>query len=104
MDLQAGARAPVDSDGDLIPDRVEYCNYNSNPASNNTDNDACTDGRELASLNSDAVVNPADMGLLAVEISRTPPPAKLTNMDFNKDGVLNPADQGLLATRYGACP
>jgi hypothetical protein len=94
----------TDGDGDGIPARVEICHYNSNPNSANTDGDACGDAREVASLNGDNIVNVADMGLLAAEISRPAPPAKISNMDLNKDGAWNPADSGYLASRFGACP
>lgn len=94
----------ADADGDGIQNRVEVCNYNSNPTATNSDGDACGDGREVASLNGDNVVNVADMGLLSAEIVRAAPPPKLVNMDMNKDGVLNPADSGFVASKFGACP
>ncbi len=93
-----------DSDGDKIADRIENCNYGGNPANANSDGDLCTDGREVASLNSDNTVNVADMGLLATEIARAGGPPKIVNFDINKDGFYNPADQGTLASRFGACP
>ncbi len=94
----------TDADGDGIQTRIEVCYYNSDPANANTDGDLCNDGREVASINGDSTVNPADMGLLSAEMTRVGPPAKLVNMDMNKDGVFNPADSGFLASRFGVCP
>jgi hypothetical protein len=93
-----------DADGDGLPERVEVCFYNSSPTNANTDGDACGDGREVASLNTDLTVSSIDQGILAAELLRTPPPPKLTNMDFNKDGVISSIDQGYQASRFGSCP
>ncbi len=93
-----------DSDSDKIGDRIENCNYGSNPTNANTDGDLCTDGREVASLNPDTTVNVADMGMLASEIVRIGGAPKIVNIDINKDGAYNPGDQGILASRFGACP
>lgn len=93
----------TDADGDAIQTRIEVCFYNSNPNNANTDGDVCGDGREVASLNGDFVVNIADRGLLSTEFTRPPPPAKIVNMDLNKDGVLNVGDVGWLSARFGAC-
>jgi hypothetical protein len=87
-----------------LADRIEVCFYNTNPANANTDGDGCSDGREVSSLNMDTIVNSGDQGLLAAELVRTPPPAKLTNFDINKDGIINSGDQGTMASRLGACP
>lgn len=93
-----------DSDGDKVLDRIENCNYGSNPASTNSDGDGCGDGREIASVNSDSVVNVADVGMVASEISRVGGPPKIVNLDINKDGAYNVADRGIVASLFGACP
>jgi hypothetical protein len=90
-----------DADGDGLPDRLEICNYNSNPNSQNTDGDSCVDGREVASLNADLVVSSIDQGLLASEYGAVPP--HLVNMDLNKDGQVSSIDQGIQASMFGAC-
>jgi subtilisin family serine protease len=98
-----------DTDGDKLPDRVEFCFYNTDPFSAETDGDASTtgghDGCEAASFNGDRVVNVADMGMLAAAITNIP--QRHVNLDVNKDGVWNPADQGLVASLVapsGQCP
>jgi hypothetical protein len=93
-----------DADGDGISDRTEVCMYNSNPASINSDGDVCRDGKEVASVNTDTAVNAGDQLLLAQEIIRTPPPAKLVNFDMNKDGGVNSGDQLIQSAQIGPCP
>ena len=93
-----------DSDGDKLLDRIENCHYGSNPASANSDGDGCTDGREVASVNGDAVVNVGDVGMVVSEIARVGGPPKIVNLDINKDGVHNIADRGIVASLFGACP
>jgi hypothetical protein len=100
----ASCGSTADGDGDGLSERIEACFYNSNPASANSDGDTCGDGREVASLNADQTVTSIDQGLLAAELLRVPPPAKLRNMDLNRDGTINSLDQGFLASRIGACP
>lgn len=104
--------AGVDSDGDRISDRIENCAYNSNPGVTDTDGDAALDGArdgcEVASINTDRVVNSGDQLLLAQELIRVigggvPVP----NIDLNKDGNINSGDQLLLAflvSPPGQCP
>jgi hypothetical protein len=96
----------VDSDGDGMQDGWEYKGYGSNPLAIDTDADGTRDGCEAASLNGDTIVNPGDQAMLASEILRVPPPAKLGNFDLNKDGVINPGDQAFQASRIGPgkCP
>jgi polyhydroxybutyrate depolymerase len=90
-----------DNDSDRLNDRVEICNYNSNPNSNDSDADIALDGAkdgcEIASINADRVVNAGDQLLLSQEIIRIPPPAKLVNFDLNKDGSISSGDQLLMA-------
>jgi Tol biopolymer transport system component len=109
--LLASCGPAGDTDGDRITDRVEVCNYNSNPNSTDTDGDMVLDGAkdgcEVASLNADRVVNAGDQLLLAQEIVRVPPPAKLVNFDLNKDGGVNSGDQLLMSffiSPPGQCP
>jgi hypothetical protein len=93
-----------DTDGDKLTNRLEACFYGSSPTNANTDGDACSDGREVTSLNADTTVNSGDQGMLAAELLRVPPPSKLLNFDLNKDGTINSGDQGQMASRLGACP
>ena len=96
----------ADTDGDGLPDGVEYKGHGTSPLVADTDADGARDACEVASLNLDTIVNSGDQTTLATEIQRTPPPAKLANMDLNRDGVLNSGDQSLLATKVGPgkCP
>ncbi len=91
----------MDEDGDKIQSRIEYCFYNSDPLDPTTDTDACHDGKEIASVNHDTTVNPADLGLIASEYGAAPP--SLRNMDITKDGTINPADLGTAASLFGSC-
>lgn len=91
----------IDEDGDRIQSRIEYCFYNSDPLDPTTDTDACHDGKEIASVNHDTTVNPADLGLIASEYGPAPP--SLRNMDLTKDGTINPADLGTAASLFGSC-
>ncbi len=95
----------TDGDNDGLKDRIEYCFYNTNPAVADTDGDGVKDGCEAASFNNDTIVNVADLGMLATEISRAVPASqKVVNLDVNKDGAYNPADLGMVAARVGKCP
>ncbi len=102
----------IDSDGDRLSNRVEFCGYNSNPNSIDTDGDMATagarDGCEAASLNNDRVVNSGDQLSLVQEIVAQPSPAlRLVAFDINKDGAVNSGDQLLLAqfiSPSGQCP
>jgi hypothetical protein len=89
-----GARG--DADGDGIPDREEYCFYQTDVGRVETDGDITSDGAddgcEVASVNNDAVVNSADQLLLGMEMLRPVPPPALPNFDMNKDGFVNSAD------------
>lgn len=98
--------AVKDTDGDGAQDGWEYKGYNSNLLSTDTDGDGTKDGCEIASINGDKTVNPGDQALLAAEIIRVPPPAKLANFDLNKDGTINVGDQAFMASRTppGVCP
>jgi hypothetical protein len=113
--------ASVDTDGDRIFDRVEYCGYNTNRLLLDTDGDQdafplnptpsvnlIKDGCEAASLNNDRVVNSADQLLIALEITReVDQTLRLVSMDINKDGGVNSGDQLLMVgfiTVLGSCP
>jgi CSLREA domain-containing protein len=109
-----GVAASTDTDGDKLLDRIEFCHYNTDRTLIDTDGDASAaalggnrDGCEAASVNGDRSVNAGDQLLLASEITRIPPPAKLTSFDINKDGGVNAGDQLVMATLIsppGQCP
>jgi hypothetical protein len=116
-----GVGASVDTDGDRIFDRVEYCGYNTNRLLLDSDGDQdatplnpnpavnlIKDGCEAASLNNDRVVNSADQLLIALEITREiDQTLRLKSMDINKDGGVNSGDQLLMVgfiVVLGSCP
>lgn len=95
----------ADSDGDKIPDGVEFKFYTSNPLVVDSDGDACPDGKEIASVNVDRVVNVGDQALIAAHVGPSGSPLYITALDINKDGVINPGDQALVSTLVGpGCP
>ncbi|MBI5285521.1 MAG: hypothetical protein HY874_10550 [Chloroflexi bacterium] len=102
----------TDMDGDRLSDRAEFCGYNSNPNSTDTDGDMAAagarDGCEAASINNDRIVNSGDQLLMVQEIIAQPTPSlRLPSFDVNRDGVVNAGDQLLLAlfiATAGQCP
>jgi hypothetical protein len=108
FEVQIGSNPDAsDTDGDGLPDGVEFKGYGTDPLVTDSDGDGTRDSCEAASLNADHVVNPGDQALLSSELMRNVPAGqKLANMDINKDGALNPGDQALQASRVGAgkCP
>jgi V8-like Glu-specific endopeptidase len=116
-----GVGVSVDTDGDRLFDRVEFCGYNTDRLLLDTDGDQdatplnanpavnlIRDGCEAASLNNDRVVNSADQLLIALEIAREiDQTLRLVSMDINKDGGVNSGDQLLMVgfiTVLGSCP
>jgi CSLREA domain-containing protein len=106
------ACAPAgDPDGDKIQSRVEVCHYNTDANDSDTDGDLdgspagpTKDGCEVASLNSDRIVNSADQLLLAAALTT---PFYIVSFDLNKDGSISSGDQLLMAslvTPSGQCP
>jgi hypothetical protein len=108
----AACGSTVDTDGDRLSDRVEFCGYGSDPSEVDSDGDATStgarDGCEAASLNADRVVNAGDQLLMGLEIARAgSSTTKLVNFDINKDGGVNAGDQLVMATLIappGQCP
>jgi hypothetical protein len=98
-----------DGDGDGLRDTLETCFYNTSTGSTNTDGDTCGDAREAMSMDGNATVNAADLGLTASAFGSygTPPTAGnewRVNMDVDKNGTVNAADLGLVASKFGGCP
>ncbi len=111
-----GVASTLDTDGDRLRDHIEFCNYNTDPAVQDTDGDldgfpataTSRDGCEAASFNADRIITSVDQLLLAFEIAREVSPAlRLICMDINKDGVVTSGDQ-LLQVQFmitlGSCP
>jgi hypothetical protein len=100
----------LDLDGDKIPDRIEWCYYNSAqpgpPVGPDVDADGARDGCEIASFNADQIVNSLDQGMLGSGIAAGGV-GYTVNVDVNKDGVLNSIDQGTVGSLIippGQCP
>ena len=85
-----------DTDGDGIPDGIEYKGYGTSLTSTDTDGDGCSDGREIASVDSNTLVNSLDLLLLANRLNRRDQPLQ----DVNKDGVVNSGDLALVARNF----
>ena len=89
-----------DTDGDKIPDGVEYRGYGSSPLATDTDLDGCTDAREIASVNTDKVVSSIDQGIVAGQFGRTDRPVQ----DIDKNGTVNSSDLLVVANNFGGPP
>jgi hypothetical protein len=103
--LASACGLAADSDGDKIADRFEACFYFTDPNDSDTDNDGCSDGKEVASINADRSVNSSDLGQIAQHFGPYALPAPAVNADFdmNKDGNINSSDLGFVAQNFGAC-
>lgn len=93
----------VDSDDDLIIDGIEVLRLNTNPLAANTDGDACSDAKEIASINGDQTVSSLDLSQVAQSFSNSTAPPYLLNMDVNKDQKVNSTDLQRVAIAFGAC-
>jgi sugar lactone lactonase YvrE len=104
FELTIGTNAnSADTDGDGLPDGIEYKAHNTNPLSVNTDGDTCGDGKEVASVNGDTVVNSFDLGLVAWAYGYSSNPNYILDFDANRDGAINSIDLALVARGYGPC-
>jgi hypothetical protein len=100
-DLDVAPNDP-DADDDGVRDGVEFRGWHTDPEVVNTDGDACSDGKEIASLNQDQGVNSGDQLVLAQDFL-LPLASRLSNSDMNKDGGVNSGDQLFQARHFGAC-
>jgi hypothetical protein len=83
---------------------VEYIRYNSNPLAPDSDADACSDAREVASINADRSVNAIDLLMVAGSYAPATSPAYIAPFDYNGDRTINSLDLGFAAQKYGTCP
>ena len=95
--------AKKDTDGDTISDGVEFMFYGTNPNATNSDGDACSDVKEVASVNGDSIVSASDIGLIAGAFGPNTSPNYVLDFDVNKDGVITAGDVGFAAAQFGAC-
>jgi hypothetical protein len=93
-----------DTDNDGILDGVEFRFYNTSPLDATTDtNDACSDAKEIASINNDLLVNSTDLSQVAQSFGSSANPNYLTNYDTNKDGSITSSDLSFVAQQFGPC-
>jgi hypothetical protein len=94
----------TNSDGDTFQDYIEFCYYNSDMHSANTDFDACGDAREIASVNNDQSVNSTDLSIVAASFGASTNPNYDADFDVNKDGSITSTDLSIVASKFGLCP
>jgi hypothetical protein len=99
-----GVTLTTDSDGDGVKDYVEFCYYNSDRLSAETDADGCGDAREISSVNDDHGVDSRDLGMVASGFGPSTNATYVVDFDVNKDGVIASNDLGFLASKFGQCP
>jgi polyhydroxybutyrate depolymerase len=101
---QCGAATDADGDGVIL--QREFCFYNTDPNNANTDGDACTDGREVASVNANNSVDVLDLLAIALEAGTyaLPGPVVKVNFDATKNGSIDVLDLAFVAGRAGNCP
>jgi hypothetical protein len=95
--------ALTDSDGDGVLDGVEFRGYNTDPLNSNSDGDACSDGKEIASLDGIASVNSIDLQQAAQSFSATQAAPYILDFDVNKNGQINAIDLQFIARQFGPC-
>jgi YVTN family beta-propeller protein len=95
----SACRTPGDEDLDGVLDAVERCFYNTNPSDIDTDDDACSDGREIASVNGDRDVNVLDLYLVA----RTALSPYVLEFDLDRNGSVDVMDLYFQARQHGRC-
>jgi hypothetical protein len=93
-----------DSDGDKVSDRIEFCYYNTDPHSTNTDGDGCSDGREIGSVNANKAVDIIDLYTIASAGGASTSPKYVVDFDLTKNGSIDVVDLALAASVYGSCP
>jgi hypothetical protein len=97
--------AAGDVDGDGVLDSREFCFYNTDPGSKNTDGDACSDAKEIASVDASPAVNVIDLMVVASEAGpySLPGNAVKRDVDVTKNGSIDVIDLMFVARQAGAC-
>jgi hypothetical protein len=114
-DTTDGAADP-DADNDTLIDGIEGWSYGTSPSNEDTDHDACHDGKEAADMQGNRTVNAADLGEIAKGTTggsyRTasgiaPALYWKINADQNRNFVVNAQDLGLASAHIlvggGSC-
>jgi syndecan 4 len=102
----AACGVTTDADGDGLSTQREFCFYNTDPTNANTDGDACRDGREVASINTNNSVDVLDLAAIAAEAGSYTLPGSPVKADFDatKNGSIDVLDLAFVAARAGSCP
>ncbi len=85
-----------DSDDDGILDGFEYKGYSTSPTTVNTDGDNCDDNVEVASVDTNTVVNSNDLLIVALNFTLT----DRFNPDIDKNGTVNSNDLLIVALNF----
>jgi hypothetical protein len=104
--------ADSDSDADTLIDGIEVWGWGTDPSNEDTDHDACADGKEAADVNGNRVVNAQDLGILASTTTYgtvggsyrnaggiIPAQYHKLNGDQNRNFIINAQDLGLAAAQ-----
>ena len=98
--------AAGDNDGDRMLDSREFCFYGTSANFTDSDNDGCTDGAEIASVNGDTKVDSLDLAQIAQTfnaIGYTVPAAPhIVQFDVNRDRKITSIDLSLIAQQFNA--
>jgi hypothetical protein len=96
----------TDDDGDLVSSGREFCYYNSDPGSADTDGDGVLDVCEIHSINADKYVNVIDLSRVAALVGPAyglvGTPVQVA-FDVNKDGAVNVIDLQRVALAIPLC-
>jgi hypothetical protein len=86
-----------------VPDFRETCYYGTSPLAIDSDGDGCPDGKEIASVNADAIVNVIDLQQIAQSAGPAVDPDYVVNFDVTKNGAIDVIDLHQTAVQSGAC-
>jgi hypothetical protein len=112
--------ADKDSDNDLIDDGPEVWGWRTDASNEDTDHDACTDGKEAADVSGNRVVGAQDLGIVASTTTYgtiggsyrnsggiIPAQYHKLNADQNRNFIVSAQDLGLIAAQVliggGSC-
>lgn len=97
------AVAPGDADADGLSYAREFCFYGTDDTLANSDGDACSDAKEVATINANLTVDAIDLGQVAQAFGLYTAPNYIADFDFTRDLSINAIDLGQVAQRFGPC-
>ncbi|HET6615035.1 MAG TPA: dockerin type I domain-containing protein, partial [Dehalococcoidia bacterium] len=102
----ASCVASGDNDSDRMLDSREFCFYGTSASFTDSDNDGCTDGAEIASVNGDTKVDALDLAQIAQNFNAigytVPAPPHIVQFDVNRDRKITSIDLSLIAQQFNA--